>query len=107
MIEKRARRPVLRDVAVHQPALAVFYPAVGVAQLQRAGAQRFHLGPDERDARLKVLEDLIVPPRQSVDGDLIVARRWRLHDRACEACAAAGGQQRQHKHGRGQHGRVT
>src|SRR5688572_11936877 len=71
------------DVDVHHPHLAVLDARVAVAQVHAALANRLHLGPEKRDARLPRVENVVIVPRLPVFGDgalrLLALRFWAGH----------------------------
>jgi hypothetical protein len=68
---------VLTDVGAEQIGLGPLELAVTVAQIDAAFADRLDLGPDERDARLELLEQVEVVAGLAVVGQralVLVAR---------------------------------
>ena len=57
---------VRTDVEVVQPRLPVLHPGVGVLEVRPAGAQRLHLGPGQRQARLVGFLDPVLVARAAV-----------------------------------------
>lgn len=60
---------IFLDVATHEPDLSAFDPAVGLFERELAVAQALHLAPDQDDAAFERVEDFIVMPGATIDGD--------------------------------------
>ncbi len=63
---------VLGDVRADEPRLAVADLAVRSLEVRLALAQRLDLGPDERDARLDAVGEVVVVPGSAVVDDQLV-----------------------------------
>ena len=66
---------VLGDVRADEPGLAVADLAVRALEVRLALAQRLDLGPDEREARLDAIGEVVVVSRPAVVDDQLVGHQ--------------------------------
>src|SRR5262245_10000123 len=73
VVAELAGGAVRADVDAHQEELVAEEAGVGVLQVDAAVAERLHLAPDERQARLQALVEMVLVEGPPVDGDVAVS----------------------------------